>query len=94
MEKLDRETAELERKLGFKNDAGRRKRNNQQTDKEGFGIGFMDFLDGVEKHAKMERKLFKPPKEYTFNNLEDDVAISEGALEAQESDSDQEFSDM
>ena len=28
LEKLDRETAELEKKLGFKNDLGRRKRNH------------------------------------------------------------------
>ena len=41
----------------------------------------MDFLDGVEKHAKMERREFKPPKDYTFNNLENDPAISEGELE-------------
>jgi len=49
---LDDEISKLESKLGFKNDLKRKKRNNQQANNEGFGIGFMDFIDSIEAKVK------------------------------------------
>jgi hypothetical protein len=38
----------LEKKLGVKNNEKRKKKLNKIIDVEGFGDGFMDFLDGIE----------------------------------------------
>jgi hypothetical protein len=43
----------LEKKLGLNKDLKRKARNDKQTDLEGYGLGFMTFLDSVEKKAKM-----------------------------------------
>lgn len=80
---IDEEDAEirrLERKLGFGKDTKRRERNNTQTDMEGFGRGFMSFIDSIERKAKNFD--YKPPSDdYDFNKPEFEVAISEGQLE-------------
>lgn len=48
---------------------------------EGFGVGFMSFLDSVDKKAKMDLKKYKAPvieEEYDFLKDEMEVALSEG----------------
>jgi hypothetical protein len=76
----------LERKLGLSNDEKRKRRNDKQTDLEGFGLGFMEFLDGIEKKAKMKKEDYKK-EEYKFNDPEYEVALGESDFE---SNSDQE----
>ena len=84
--KIDEEDAAikaLERKLGFRTDAKRKARNNEQTDKEGFGIGFTSFLDSIDQKVKQGLNQYKPPSDdYDFNKDEFEVAPSEGELEA------------
>ena len=80
---LDDDIKELERKLGIRTDAKRRERNNTQTDREGFGIGFMSFLDQIETKTKLNAREYQKPKgEYDFNNDEFEVAMEEGDLVA------------
>ena len=92
---------QLERKMGLKSDVKRKKRFNDSIDREGLGLGFMSFLDDIEKKAKLKVKDYtKPDEEYKFNDPEFEVAPSEGELEdmlakGQGSDSNQEgFSDQ
>jgi hypothetical protein len=49
----------LERKLGIKKDSKKRRKLNQAVEQEGFGSGFMDFIDGIEKKVKL-----MPEEEY------------------------------
>jgi hypothetical protein len=54
---------------------------------EGFGVGFSSFLDQIENKAKMPLQKYVAPKDdYNFNKDEFEVAISEGQLEAENSD--------
>ncbi len=53
---LDREIAMLEKKLGLKKGADsekKRRKLNQTIEVEGFGTGFMDFINGIE--AKVDK---------------------------------------
>ena len=53
---LDREIAMLEMKLGIKKGADsekKRRKLNQTIEVEGFGTGFMDFINGIE--AKVDK---------------------------------------
>lgn len=69
----------LERKLGLNNDKKRKARNDRQTDLEGFGLGFMEFLDSIEGKIKMQA--YQVPKDdYKFNKPEFEVAIGESDL--------------
>ena len=78
----------LEKSL-FGKDEKRIKRNNKQTDLEGFGLGFSSFLDQIESKAKMPLLKYEAPKDdYDFNKDELEVALSEGQLEADNSDQD------
>jgi hypothetical protein len=52
-QKLDREIAMLERKLGIKKDGKKRRKLNQAVEQEGFGSGFMEFIDGIEKKVRL-----------------------------------------
>lgn len=71
----------LERKLGLYKDPKRKARNDRQTDMEGFGLGFMSFLDTVEDKVKMSKDQYKVPKDdYKFNNPEFEVAPGESDL--------------
>lgn len=48
---LDQDEAEiqyLEKMLGIKNDSKKKQKIHNSIDKEGVGIGFMDFLDNIE----------------------------------------------
>ena len=47
---------QLERKMGLKSDVKRKKRFNDSIDREGLGLGFMSFLDDIEKKAKLKVK--------------------------------------
>lgn len=49
---LDREIAQLERKLGIAANDRKRRRLNQVVEEEGFGKGFMQFVDGIEQKVK------------------------------------------
>jgi hypothetical protein len=42
----------LERKLGVKKDSKKRRKLHQTVEQEGFGTGFMDFIDGIEKKVR------------------------------------------
>lgn len=62
-------------------DKKRKARNDKQTDLEGFGLGFMEFLDTIEKKTKMSAKDYqKPTDDYKFNKDEFEVAIGESDL--------------
>ncbi len=45
---------------------------------EGFGKGFMNFLDEVESKVKMPIIKYKKPETYDFLKDEYEVALSEG----------------
>lgn len=70
----------LEKRLGFKSDKKRRDRNNKQTEMEGFGMGFMDYLDNLNRKVKMDVSKYSQPEEYDFLKDENEVAMSEGEL--------------
>ena len=71
----------LERRLGITNDPKRKARNDKQTDLQGFGLGFMSFLDGIDKKVKMSAdKYVVPDKEYKFNDPDYEVAPGESDL--------------
>ena len=93
-QKLDREIAMLERKLGIKKDTKKRRKLNQAVEQEGFGSGFMDFIDGIEKKVKLMPEDEYQPKDYEFSDGE---GAEEGDLFMEEggSGSDQEgFDDI
>jgi len=46
--KLDREIVELERKLGIKTCDRKRRKLNSAIEQEGYGTGFMKFIDGIK----------------------------------------------
>lgn len=50
----------LEKKLGIKNDAKKRKKINKAIGLEGFGDGFMDFLDDIENKLQKDTNQYKP----------------------------------
>lgn len=90
-QKLDREIAQLERKLGAK-DSKKRRKLNDAIETEGFGTGFMDFIDGIEGKLGAEEEAYEP-KEYVFSDGE---GVEEGDMVGFASDdSDQEgFDDL
>lgn len=60
---------------------------------EGLGVGFLSFLDSIEKTVKAPLNQFKK-KNYDFNDDEKEVALGESDLEApagNESSSHQDF---
>lgn len=79
---MDDEIKMLEKKLGLNKDAKRKARNDKQTELEGYGLGFMSFLDSIEGKAKLKMESYKQPKEdYKFNQPEYEVAVGESELE-------------
>ena len=44
----------LEKKLGLNKDVKRKARHDRQTEMEGLGLGFLSFLDGIEKKARLK----------------------------------------
>lgn len=74
---LDKDIHKLEKRLGIKsNDAKKRKKLNKTIGQEGYGTGFLDFLDDIENKIKMNAKQYEP-KEYEFSDGE---GIEEGDL--------------
>lgn len=69
VKKLDREIAMLEKKLGIKNNSKKRQKVNQAIEDEGFGKGFMDFLDQLDGKIAVDPKQYKP-QEYEFSDGE------------------------
>jgi hypothetical protein len=67
--RLDDEIKMLEKKLGIKNDAKRKKKVNKEIEGLGFGTGFMDFIDGIETKVIKSKKEYKP-QEYVFSDGE------------------------
>ena len=62
IDKIDDEIRMLEKKLGLNKDVKRKARNDKQTDLEGYGLGFMSFLDTIETKAKMAVRSYEMPK--------------------------------
>jgi len=91
--KLDREIAMLERRLGIKASDRKRRKLNQEVEDEGFGKGFMNFIDGIEKKIKNLKEDDYVPENYEFSDGE---GMDENDLrEMQEDSSEQEgFSDF
>ncbi|CDW86880.1 nucleolar mif4g domain-containing protein 1 [Stylonychia lemnae] len=67
--KLELELKMLEKKLGIKNDPKKRKKVNQAIEVEGYGTGFMDFLDGIENKIKSKKEVYRP-QDYEFSDGE------------------------
>lgn len=79
---LDSEIKMLERNLGIRTDAKRKKRFFSSIEKEGLGLGIFDFLDGIDDKVKMDAEDYQvPADEYKFNNPDYEVAIGESDLE-------------
>jgi hypothetical protein len=72
----------LERKLGIKKDTKKRTKLNQAVEQEGFGSGFMDFIDGIEKKVKLMPEEEYLPQDYEFSDgegpEEGDLLMDEG----------------
>ena len=86
---LDREIAQLERKLGIAANDRKRRRLNQVVEEEGFGKGFMQFVDGIEK--KVKGLVDYKPLDYEFSDGE---GVEEGELMGDESSEQEGFSDI
>ena len=72
-------------------DKGKRK-FNKSIESEGMGVGFLDFLDGIESKVKNGLKTYqKPSGEYDFLDSDQEVAIDEKDIGAGLDNSDQEF---
>ena len=67
---LDDEIKQLEKKLG----GG--KRVNKGIEMEGMGIGFLDFLDGIDSKVKGTKSGYKKSK-YDFLDDSKEVALAE-----------------
>ena len=74
---LDKEIAILERRLGIRANARKRRKLNQVVEEEGFGRGFMDFIDGIETKVKTQAVEGYRPQEYVFSDGE---GVEEGDL--------------
>ena len=83
----------LEKRLGVKKDSKKRRKLNQAVEQEGYGTGFMDFIDGIEKKVREMKPEEYLPKDYEFSDGE---GAEEGDLLMEEqSGSDQEgFDDI
>lgn len=66
----------LEKKLGAGKDAKKRRKLNQAIEVEGFGKGFMDFIDGIEGKLKNGQDDYVP-QNYEFSDGE---GIEEGDM--------------
>ena len=82
IENEDNEIKMLERKLGIRTDEKRKKRYFNRIEQEGLGLGIFDFLDDIEKKAKLNRDEYvKPEAEYKFNDPRFETALGEDELE-------------
>lgn len=72
----------LEKKLGLNKDVKRKARHDRQTEMEGLGLGFLSFLDDIDKKARLKMEDYKPPsEEYKFNDPAFEVALGESDFE-------------
>ena len=82
IENDDDEIKMLERKLGIRTDDKRKKRFQNRIEQEGLGLGIFDFLEGIEKNAKLDRSHYlKPEAEFKFNDPRFETAIGDSDLE-------------
>ena len=78
----DDEIKQLERKLGIRTDAKRNKRYLSRIEEQGLGLGIFDFLDGIEKNAKLPVNQYqRPSKEFKFNDPKYEVALGASDIE-------------
>lgn len=80
IDNLDREIEYLEGKLGVRNDKKKKEKINKQGEREGLGIGFLSFLDGISgkvKDSAYKAKLARgeKPGEYDFNDDAKEVLL-------------------
>lgn len=54
IDELDDEIKDLEKKLGLNMNKDRKKRYLDKIEREGLGLDFFSFLDGIEKKSKMD----------------------------------------
>ena len=72
----------MERKLGIRTDAKRKKRYFQRIEEEGLGLGIFDYLDNIDKLAKVDpSKYHKPENEYKFNDPKFETALGDSDIE-------------
>lgn len=82
IDKLDSEIKMLERNLGIRTDAKRKKRFFSRIEEEGLGLGIFDFLEDINKKVKMDARDYKAPDaDYKFNDPNFEVAIGASDLE-------------
>jgi hypothetical protein len=81
----------LERRLGIKANDRKRRKLNQAVEEEGFGRGFMSFIDDIEKKVKTIPPEEYRPQDYQFSDGE---GIEEGDLLDEESSEQEGFSDI
>ena len=68
--------------MGLRTDLKRKKRMNDSIDREGLGLGFMSFLDDIEKKARLNVEEYEMPEDdYKFNKKEFEVAAGESDLD-------------
>ena len=78
----DNEIKMLERKLGIRTDPKRKNRYFQRIEQEGLGLGIFDFLDDIEKKAKIDKAEYqRPNEEYKFNDPKFEVALGASDIE-------------
>ena len=61
IEKDDDEIKQLERKLGIRTDSKRKKRYLTRIEEEGLGLGIFDFLDNIDRKAKLGVEKYRKP---------------------------------
>ena len=82
IDKDDDEIKQLERKLGIRTDAKRKKRYFQRIEEEGLGLGIFDYLDNIDKLAKVDPSRYqKPDNEYKFNDPKFETALGDSDIE-------------
>lgn len=66
--------------LGVKNDLKKKQKIYGSIDKEGVGVGFMDFLDNIEKIVHKKDISGYKKTDYDFNDDEKEVLLDEADL--------------
>lgn len=82
IEEDDDEIKQLERKLGIRTDEKRKKRYLSRIEEEGLGLGIFDFLEDIERNAKLRPDEYQRPiKEYKFNDPRYETALGASDVE-------------
>jgi hypothetical protein len=66
--------------MGFKNDLKKKNKEQRQIESQGMGLGFLDFLDGLDTKVKDKKKYSKGEyqkmfKDYDFNDDAKEVML-------------------